>query len=104
MPGKHIKDILGYPDGALHTTSDVAAFIGRTVSGVRQMVRRGVLVPSVRAKTGFWFSTAEVKRWLAVAALFKSKLGVPCLRAQAQDRKPQKPPGGWQGASNARRT
>jgi len=72
-----MRDIPSYPDDALHSTGQVADFIGRTTGGVREMVRRGLLTPKRSTRTSKYFETREIKRWLETATLFKDNKGVP---------------------------
>ena len=74
-----MRDITSYPDQALHSTIQVADFLGRTPRAIRNLVRTKVLTPSDKRCT-MYFSTAEIKRYLAKAKLFKDGLGVPSLQ------------------------
>lgn len=71
-----MKDILSTPDACLHTTVDVAEFLGRTPRAIRNLVRTKVLIPSDKRCT-MYFSTAEIRRYITTAKLFKDNKGVP---------------------------
>lgn len=75
-----MRDITAYPDDALHSTSQVADFIGRTAAGVRYMVKKGVLAYHHKTRTSTYFTTSEIKRWLEDSKLFKDKRGAPSLK------------------------
>ena len=75
-----IKDILSYPPEALHKTSDVARFIGRSPAGVRLLVKTGLLKPSACSKKSTFFSTKTIRQWIEDSSMFKSGRGVPQLQ------------------------
>lgn len=59
-----IKAILTSPPGALHTTGQVAAYLGVTVVTIRNRVERGLLVVSAMAGDRMMFTTAEIRRYI----------------------------------------
>jgi len=83
-----IKDILSYPPEALHKTSDVARFIGRTSAGVRLLVKKGILQPSACSKNSTFFSTQTIRNWIEDSSMFKSGRGVPSLQKGPEDEQP----------------